>query len=188
MYSPNSQKPLVIDAAHSFGMKELGHRARAEVMSFSFTKPVTALQGGIILTDEPKIYEEAVELRDLSSKMCEFNAMVALNSIANYEQAAQMKRQAIEAYRTRIKVPFEEQRILTEGNRSIFAIAFENKTIRDRVANNFARNDIEVKIYYEPLESGLANTDWLFDRIIALPIYKEMIPQIPKICNLINKL
>jgi len=182
-----TNKPLIIDAAHSFGLKKLGQRGLIEVVSLSFTKIVTAMQGGMILTNSKQIYEKAVKLRDLSAKMCEINALIGLNSLKNYSQRLSEIEKAIQLYRNNIKIPFREQKIVSDSNHSVYAIVLESKQVRDKIANLFTKNNIEVKIYYEPLVKGLPNTDWLFSRIIALPTYKEIIPQIPKICHLINK-
>ena len=180
-------KNAIYDSAHSYGLESLGKRGLAEVVSLSFTKPITGMQGGIILTNDDRLASEAKELRDLSSKMCEFNAIIALNSIQNLTNAERIKKQAIEKYRELLKITYTEQKILKETNYSVYAIVFSDKLIRDRVANELTRNGYEVKIYYNPLKIGLPNTDWLYDRILALPIYEEIISRIPEICGLINK-
>lgn len=180
-------KNAIYDSAHAYGLESLGKRGLAEVVSLSFTKPITGMQGGIILTNDARLASEAKELRDLSAKMCEFNAIIALNSIQDYTNHQRIKSQAIGKYKELLKIPYTEQKILKETNYSVYAIVFSDKLARDRAANELTRNGYEVKIYYNPLRAGLPNTDWLFDRILALPIYEEIIPKIPEICELINK-
>ena len=55
----NSTLPIIYDAAHGYGLPNLGKRGLAEVVSFSFTKIVTAMEGGIILTDDNVLAEKS---------------------------------------------------------------------------------------------------------------------------------
>lgn len=184
-FETDIDKPLIVDAAHGYGLIKLGHRGLVEVVSFSFTKIITAMQGGMILTNSEEIYTEAKELRDLSAKMCEINALFCLNSIYSYSQKKHLTLKAINLYRKHIKIGRREQINPLDWNHSVYSILLDPET-KNRVVNLFEKEKIEVKIYYEPLISGLPNTDWIYNRIIALPTYKEVIPQIPRICKIIN--
>jgi len=185
-FETNIDKPLIIDAAHGYGLNKLGHRGVVEVVSFSFTKIVTAMQGGMILTNSKEIYTEARELRDLSSKMCEINALFCLNSLYSHEEKRNMLLRAIALYRKHLKIG-KEQVGASDWNHSVYAILL-NPIVRRRVVKLFEKEEIEVKTYYTPLISGLPNTDWIYDRILALPTYREVIPQIPRICKIINSI
>ena len=179
--------PIIYDAAHGYGLRNLGHRGDIEVVSLSFTKPVTAMQGGMILTNRDDLYEELRELVNLSAKMCEINAYIGLNQIETYQHKLQGRKIAINMYKELIAIPFEAQKVDSDFNYSTFSILLESNEIRNRIADNFRKNNIEVKIYYEPLIKGLRNTDDVYDRIISLPIYEEVMPEISRICKLINK-
>jgi dTDP-4-amino-4,6-dideoxygalactose transaminase len=184
---PKINVPSVYDAAHGYGLPLLGKRGLAEVVSLSFTKVVTGMQGGIILTNDEGMYQKMIEERDLSSKMCEFNAIVALNSMDDYIQHWDSKMKCIQAYSEGIKEGVNFQLINKVTNHSVFAIVFQSKVIRDRVADFFSRTGIETKIYYRPLKEGYPNTDFIYNRILALPTYPEVYPEIPRIIKLINK-
>ena len=184
---PKIDIPSVYDAAHGYGLPLLGKRGLAEVVSLSFTKEVTGMQGGIILTNSEELYEKMIEERDLSSKMCEFNAIIALNSMEDYHKHIIEKNRCIQKYVELIKKGVFYQVRKSVSNDSVFAIVFPSKILRDRVADFFSRSGIEAKIYYKPLISGLPNTDWLYNRILALPTYPEVYDNIPFICELINK-
>jgi len=181
--------PVIVDAAHGFGLPNLGKRGLIEVVSFSFTKPVTGGQGGIILTNDNNIYEEAKELVRLSAKMLEISAYIILKEINNYENKLDKKLELIYMYREFLthKVFYQEQKIDNKSNHSVYSILLESKEKRDRIVRSFRKNQIEVKTYYEPLVKGLENTDYIYNRIISLPTYSEMQSEIYRICNLINK-
>ena len=182
-----SDVPVIYDAAHSFGAYGIGNRGIVEVMSFSFTKPVVAMQGGIILTSDDKVYEEAKELVRLSAKICEINALVGLNNMRSYIVRLHDNMKIIGMYKDLIKVPYECQHYNVNGNFSTFAILLENKEKRDNVYNQLKKEGVETKVYYEPLATGFKNTDEIFSKIMCLPVYSQMILEVPRICNIINK-
>jgi len=183
----NLDIPVIYDAAHSFGAYNIGHRGIVEVMSFSFTKPIVAMQGGIILTNDDTVYEEAKELVRLSAKMCEINALVCLESKNSYIDRLHDNMKIINMYKQFIKVPFECQHYNVNGNFSTFAILLEDKEKRDNVYNKLKENDIEAKIYYDPLVSGFPVTDEIYSKILCLPVYKDMVLEVPRISKIINE-
>ncbi|MBU0959424.1 MAG: DegT/DnrJ/EryC1/StrS family aminotransferase, partial [Nanoarchaeota archaeon] len=181
--------PLLVDAAHSYSLKGLGKRGKCEVISFSFTKLITGMQGGCLLTDDYNVYTKAWELIHLSAKMLEIEAYYILKQIDTYEEQVIIRNKLINMYRQQIKIPFVEQRIPVENNFSVYAIMFEDKKIRDKVAQKFSDNGVEVKIYYQPLVDNLPNTTNVFDRILSLPLYSKLVENdIEYICNLINSI
>ena len=179
--------PLIVDAAHGYNLPKLGKRGLIEVISFSFTKKITGMQGGCLLTDDYDVYVKAWELIRLSCKMLEIEAYYILKQMNIYEEQEVICNRIINKYRDLIKIPYKEQSITT-SNHSVFAILFENSKIRDTIKNSFEKNNIEVKIYYEPLERGLPKTEDIFSRILALPVYESMESEVERICNLINNI
>jgi dTDP-4-amino-4,6-dideoxygalactose transaminase len=179
--------PTIYDAAHGYGLDNLGHRGDIEVVSLSFTKPVTSMQGGMILFNDESLFENIMEMVKLSAKMTEVNAYVGLKGIESYKTQMKVKEEIRQMYREFITVPYTEQKIDTDSTYSTFSILFNSKKKRDSVAEAFKKNGIEVKIYYEPLQSGLKNTEKVYRRIISLPTYEEMIPEVKRISKLINE-
>lgn len=182
--------PTIYDAAHGYGLDNLGHRGDIEVVSLSFTKPITSMQGGMILTNRDDLVMEIDELVRLSAKLTEVNAYIALKSIENYDENIKTKvgiRQLYHDTLYKLGVEYKSQYVSSNSNYSTFSITFNTKKKRDAVAKAFRKNDIEVKIYYEPLFKGLPNTDKIYNRIISLPTYKEMEDEVPRICKIINE-
>ena len=179
--------PVIYDAAHSFGSGSIGNRGIVEVLSFSFTKPVVAMQGGMILTNDDNVYKEAKELVRLSAKICEVNVLIGVNNVGSYSDKLNNNLSIIEMYTNLIKVPFEHQHYNVNGNFSTFAILLESKEKRDNVYNKLKENDIEAKIYYDPLVSGFPVTNEIYSKILCLPVYSQMVLEVPKICKIINE-
>jgi dTDP-4-amino-4,6-dideoxygalactose transaminase len=182
-----TNKPLIYDAAHGFDLDNLGHRGIAEVVSFSFTKVVSAIEGGMILTNDDEIAETAYELRRLSARMSEINAIIALKSLEKYDDNQQRKLNIIQKYKNSFDFDFTLQQIPSCTNYSVFSILLDTTIDRDIIAQAFRENNIEVKIYYEPLVKGLPRTDWVYSHIISLPIYPEIAAKQEFILDLINK-
>jgi len=178
--------PTIYDAAHGYGLNNLGHRGDIEVVSMSFTKPATAMQGGMILFNDDDLYEDIQEYVDLTAKTTEVNAYVGLKSVKQFDSIMKVKAEIRQMYREFITVPFTEQKIDTDSNYSTFSILFNSEKKRNAVVRAFTNSNIGVKIYYEPLIKGLKNTDKVYRRIISLPTYEEMIPEVKRIAKLIN--
>ncbi len=181
-----TNKPVIYDAAHGFDLKDLGHRGIAEVVSFSFTKVVSASEGGMILTNNNRIAETARELRRLSCRMPEINAVIALRSLKNYEKNQEAKMQIIEGYLKRFDFNYHTQQIPTCTNHSVFSILLDSPNERDAIAHALKKSGVEFKTYYEPMITGLKNVDLVYSRILSLPVYPQIADVLDKICAIIN--
>jgi dTDP-4-amino-4,6-dideoxygalactose transaminase len=182
-----TDKPIIYDAAHGYGLKNLGHRGLAEVVSFSFTKVATAMEGGIILTQDDSLAEVAYELRRLSSRMSEINAYVLLKNIRNYDSNYARKQEISKTYKKLLKFDYMEQLNDTMSNLSVFPIILYESSVRDAIKKAFDEKSIEYKVYYQPLVEGLPITDWVFDHILCLPIYPKLSEsEIIEICDVAN--
>ncbi len=178
----------IYDAAHSYGVQGLGHRGIAEVVSLSFTKVVTAMEGGVILTNHEGLANTARELRRLSGRMGEINALVALQSIERHFINEDKRQDIIGKYMDGISIPFSVQQTNIATNHSVFTILFKETTTRNAVMKALAENGVETKVYYDPLIHGLANTDYVYNRILSLPSHSGIRPKDQnRIINIINE-
>jgi len=168
--------PVIIDAAHSFGVRDLGHRGLIEVVSLSHSKVVTAMEGGMILTNNDDFIEEIFELRRLSSRMGEINARVALQSISDYDGYAEVDRlRMVNKYLEKLDFHYFLQSVPYSNNYSNFSILLETKEKRDFLSKKLTELNYEYKVYYTPLSDSnhLVNTKYIYDRIITFPLYYE---------------
>lgn len=179
-----AKKDTIIDAAHGFGLPNLGKRGIAEVVSLSFTKVVTGMEGGMILTDDDALAETATELRRLSGRMGEINALVAMQSIRNYDPS--IASFAVRNYKKNISIPYRCQEIPNATNNSVFGVRFENTAIRDAVRIALEKNGIETKVYYDPLQRGFPETESLYSTILSLPVHKDAYAIQTDIIEIIN--
>lgn len=178
--------PIVYDAAHSYGVTGLGKRGIVEVVSLSFTKLITGMQGGIILTDNSDLEKDMREYARLSAKLCEVNAYIALKEIKKFQERVETRKRIIDSYIKNLKVEYNTQSINEGSVSSTFCILLNTTEQRDKIAGVLMDNKVEVKIYYKPLIAGLPNTDNIYSRIISLPVYKKMGDKVEWLCSLIN--
>ena len=179
--------PTIYDAAHGFGLSQLGHRGLAEVVSFSFTKPVTAMEGGMILTRDGDFARVARELCRLVGRMEEINALVALRSMEGRQERARQEAVIIGRYRDGLTCAYTEQKIPYETNNSVYSILFESSRVRNAAMAALTKLGVETKIYYEPLVEGLSSTDFVYSRILSLPTYPSIATVQPEIIRTINE-
>jgi dTDP-4-amino-4,6-dideoxygalactose transaminase len=178
--------PAIYDAAHGFGLPNLGKRGLAEVVSFSFTKNVTGTEGGMILTDDDDLADTAKELIRMSGRMSEINALIAFESIKTYYGFQEFTHESnILSYQEHLHLPYTLQKNISTHNNSVFAVKFESQHIRDIIKTSLSDNGIETKVYYEPLSEGLPVTDDLYSKILSLPIHCNT-SDIVHICHIIN--
>lgn len=183
-----TDRPIIYDAAHSYGSPDLGHRGIVEVVSLSFTKIITAMEGGMILTQDDVVAETARELRRLSGRMGEINAYIALQSIDYYEKTFKyMQLEILEKYKRGFDFAYNEQIIPRFSNGSVYAIKLERPSVQNSVIAHLAKESIECKVYYEPLMDGLPNTDQLYSRIVALPVHSDMVDEQDRIIEVMNR-
>jgi dTDP-4-amino-4,6-dideoxygalactose transaminase len=182
-----TDKPIIYDAAHGFGLKNLGHRGLAEVVSFSFTKVATAMEGGIILTQNEELSEIAYELRRLSARMLEINAYILLKAIKEYQANYDSKKRIANMYSKLLKLDYIGQKTSSSSNYSVFPIILRESAVRNAIIKEFDSKKIEYKIYYQPMVEGLPVTDWVFEHILCLPIYTNLTESdIIEICSVAN--
>jgi dTDP-4-amino-4,6-dideoxygalactose transaminase len=182
----NTKIPVIYDAAHGIGLSELGNRGIAEVVSLSFSKIVTGMQGGIILTNDNYLAETCSSYVRKYAKITEINAAASLQSFTDFPKIQKKRLRIIDDYRKYLKIKYREQFIPEETNYSIYSIFLDSKEERDKVVENLMKNKIEYKIYYEPL-AKLPKTLYVYDRILALPVYEDMMEQVSYICEVINR-
>ena len=141
----------------------------------------------MILTNDSALAREATELRRLSARMLEMAGVIGLNSVAHYEETYLKKLQVTERYRKLLRAGFREQAVPRASNHSVFAIRLDTPAVRDRIHAALSDRGFETKVYYDPLAVGLPNTDYVYNRLLALPTYPQMMGKVRQICDIINR-
>ena len=164
---------LIFDSAQAFGAEYKGVSAGGfgdcEVFSLSPTKVLTAIEGGLITTNNITLAEYLRRARDygkcgedigsvgLSARMSELHALVGLKNLGNVEKCLKTRRELIALYQGRLKdldgVSFQE---VLPGNRSsgnymvIFIDEQRFGMSRDKLYAALKAENIETKKYFYP--------------------------------------
>jgi dTDP-4-amino-4,6-dideoxygalactose transaminase len=164
---------LIFDSAQAFGAECGGVRAGGfgdcEVFSLSPTKVLTAIEGGLVTTNNIKLAEylrrardygkrgEDIECVGLSARMSELHALVGLKNLANVEKCLKTRRDLIALYQGLLEdmdgISFQE---VLPGNKSsgnymvIFIDEQRFGMSRDKLYEALKAENIETKKYFYP--------------------------------------
>ncbi|KAA3615507.1 MAG: DegT/DnrJ/EryC1/StrS aminotransferase family protein [Calditrichaeota bacterium] len=185
---PGEKNRTIYDAAHGFDLPNLGHRGIVEVVSLSATKPVTATEGGMILTNNGNIAAKARQIVRYIGRMEEINAYLGKRSIENFDspEYRQQMDDIREKYVNGLDFEYALQAIPEATNKSSFQFLVKNQFIRNRIFAALAEKEIVARAYYEPLAAHLENTNEVFNRIISLPFHPFMADEQNEIIKLAN--
>lgn len=165
---------LVCDTAQGLGStyrkRPAGGFGVAEVFSLSPTKVITALEGGMVATDNDALAEKVRAMRDygkdprggeflfngLSARMSEFHAAVGLLNLRRAAALVNSRVRLIQTYRNRLQrlagcrvqeLPADRT---TSGNYFTLLIGPEARADRERVITSLSARGIETKRYFHP--------------------------------------
>ena len=166
--------PLIYDSAQGLGAKYKGKRlggfGHCEIFSMSQTKVITAIEGGVLTTNDKVFADRIKSMRDygkgpdgqemiyngLSARPGEMHAAVALLGMRNSETLIANRLRLISEYRERLgSLPgcrvqeFPEDR-QTSGNYFTLLVGPDAKTDRNSLYESLKSNDIQSKKYFFP--------------------------------------
>ena len=167
--------PVYFDSAQGLGSTYRGVPAggfgTCEVFSLSPTKVVTAMEGGIVTTNDDALAARLRSMRDygkdpangedmihfgLSARMGEINAAVGMLSLRNIEQLVSARLRWISAYRERLgRLPgcwvqsFPSDRT-TSGNYFVLFVTDKARRTRDEMYHRLKDAGIQTKRYFYP--------------------------------------
>lgn len=172
--SNKKQIPLIFDSAQGLGSKYEGRPSGSfglcEVFSLSPTKVITAIEGGIVATNNAELADKVRSMRDygkgpdgeafifngLSARMSELHAAVGLASLQDAEDLLNSRRRLIRRYTentqrfrgcTAQELPADRD---STGNYFVLLIKKNAKADRERVWTALKECGIQSKRYFYP--------------------------------------
>src|SRR3990167_5386796 len=158
---------ILFDSAHSFGSvykgKKSGNLGFTECFSFSATKVITSGEGGVICTDDPKLYNKLKYTRNYgfqvdynslyqgcNGKLTEMNAIVGYHSMNIFSDVLQNKKNNVNHMKERLKNKYSFQKL----NPSVDS-CYKDFILLDidyeKVSKALKDADIQHKKYFLPL-------------------------------------
>ncbi|QDI88979.1 DegT/DnrJ/EryC1/StrS family aminotransferase [Candidatus Nitrosopumilus sp. SW] len=191
---------VVEDAAQSLGStfkgKQTGTFFELGCYSLYPGKVITSGEGGVIVTNNKKLYEKLQMIRNhgmvkgydskifgLNLRLPEINAAIAKIQIKKLPEFIQSRRRNAKLLSdllsdTKIKIPFERKH--EKFNWSLYTIATKN---RDSILKKLNSKGIGAAVYYPipvhkiPIyknKSKLTNTDWASKHVLSLPVHPNV--------------
>ncbi|MFA6222134.1 MAG: DegT/DnrJ/EryC1/StrS family aminotransferase [Desulfomonilaceae bacterium] len=166
--------PLVFDSAQGLGSlykdRPSGSFGQCEIFSLSPTKVITAIEGGLITTNNDDLAAKLRSMRDygkgpdgqemiyngLSARMSEFHASIGLLSLRNAENLIASRMRLINAYRDKLgtlpgcSVQEWPNDRTSSGNYFTLLIGPKAKADRETVYKELLRSQIQSKKYFYP--------------------------------------
>jgi len=170
---------LIEDAAHSLGSyyqkKHQGTISDIAVFSFSTPKIITTGQGGMIITNNKKLYERCMELKDFGRKIgakknmlsafnhetigynfkfTEFQSAIGISQMKKLPNRIKIKKNMYKVYHDLLskleKIDFIETD-LTKTTPWMIDIILENEKTRNQIIKFLEKKNIETRIFYPPI-------------------------------------
>ena len=194
--------PLIFDSAHVFGATINGvpicKYGTAHVFSLTPTKVLTAMEGGIVATNDKELADRIKLLRNYglqpdyqckqvgkNARMTEAQAIVGLATLKLLDKSIRKRKKIAKRYddafyKLGIAVPFSQH---PECIYKDYAITFVNREVRDGVYDYCLKNDVGVKKYFDPpvhkqfafyRSKPLPLTNDISSKVLCLPIYPDL--------------
>jgi perosamine synthetase len=196
---------LIEDAAESIGAEynhqRVGSHGHTATLSFHAAKQLTTIEGGAILTNDPRIANRCRMIRNHgeTARFKYFSRLVGMNFRTTDLQSAigiaQLKKlddslsrrdQLARIYGEKLSGLFTFQRIPSYATRHahmMFLAVARSRRIRDKVDRHLQRQGIETRIPWPPIhkqvqfknaKTGFPRSSSLYERAISLPLYNTM--------------
>ena len=172
---------LIEDAAHSlgsyYGKKHQGNQSDVAVFSFSTPKIITTGQGGMIITNNKKIFERCKELKDFGRKIgakkkmlsafqhntigynfkfTEFQAAIGISQMKKLEKRIKIKKNMYKMYYELLNKVEQIEFVQTDLKKVtpwMVDILLKNKKNRMDLINYLEKQKIETRIFYPPIHT-----------------------------------
>jgi len=194
---------MFYDGAHALGSfdDEAIDPGDATCFSIAATKPVSAGEGGLIVTNDDQLYRELLDgvfhglygsldtrIRGINGKIQEFNSILAYHALQGFDKVRQRRAQLIEFYRDGFDgLPLRIWETRPGINISSYkdcVVFTETRSEREELDEFVQAHGIGTKRYFEPAIpdmgsfSGLIhsadNARRLSDTCLTLPLYPSL--------------
>src|SRR3990167_2567855 len=207
---------ILFDSAHSFGStykgKKSGNFGYTECFSFSATKVITSGEGGVICTDDPKLYNKLKYMRNYgfqlyynsiyqgcNGKLTEMNSIVGYHSMNIFSDVLQNKKNNVNHMKERLKNKYSFQKL----NPSVDS-CYKDFILLDidyeKVSKALKDADIQHKKYFLPLHMQnivksarfwykykFPNAEIVYKNSVCIPAHAKLTSQeIDTICEVLN--
>jgi len=160
-------KNTIYDSSHSIGNKECNGRGFGEIISFSPAKMITGCEGGCVITNNEKIYEEVLRLRSFHGRVSELDALFLYYNLNNLEKQIKLKKKIDDYYSCELNVDFETW-VLGNINFTTNEIVYTHPKMNDKKREELGKL-FPIRLRYKPTNKKNKNSMWIYKHHIVLP-------------------
>lgn len=183
-FLPERTIEVVYDAAHAFG-SNLDSLGTCSVFSLSGTKPLVAVEGGLLVSRDAELTDRARSIRNygiasnynatsrgLNGKFSELNAAVGLLNLEKFPDYLLRRRTAAMAYIDSIKsrTAFTPQTNSEASNFKVMCVLapLDNLGLRDTAVDRLSKSGIETRTYFYPPLHQQTHFEQFADRVMPM--------------------
>lgn len=186
--------PIVEDCAQSIGAeyenKKVGSLGEVSIFSFYATKMITTGEGGMLLTNNPDIYEKVKELRDYDMKpltppkynykMTDIQAALGISQLAQLETFIDKRREIASIYNDGLSMCELDLPIEFRHKKSVFYRFVIKITNLERHRNSLLKRGItSEKPVFLPLHRSISghkcpHSDEAYACNLSIPLYPSL--------------
>lgn len=195
---------LFFDGAHALGTtykgKHLAHFGNGTVYSIAVTKPVSAGEGGLVVTRDLWVYEQVrdgaahglagsldTRMRGMNGKIQEFNSILAFHALETITDTRQRRAEIMNQYRKGLEglpIRMWKEQEGVEACHKDCVIFTETRLERNRLEAYLGQQGIGTKRYFDPAVPDMGsfrgvihsaeNGRKLADTCLAIPLYPTL--------------
>ena len=190
---------LIEDSAHALGSeyensKKCGNLGDISILSLTPHKIITTGQGGVLLTDNSKIYKEAIKIKTfnrrkdkldwhdgfgLNFKFTDLQASLGISQLESLDERIRAKRVLLKKYKKSINQNLQIGNFHKYEVPWFFDLFGKNKSIIKKISSVFDSENIEIRNLYPALskqkylknveKTDLTISEGIFDKVLWLP-------------------
>jgi len=192
--------PLVVDGAQSFGSEYHGVKCCTHGMintaSFHAAKILTTIEGGMVLTNDERIYQKSQIIRNQGDaskfdhqylgnnyRMIDLLAAVGTSQLVRFSETLKKRKEKVQYYREHLQNVEYPKELENTANCYFFFLILTEK--RDRLNRYLNKNGIETRITYpmpineQPVFKQYSTEVFpkakeISQKIISLPLYHSL--------------
>jgi len=182
-------KKTIYDSSHCLGNPICNGRGYGEIISFSPAKMISACEGGCIITNNKKIYDECLWLRQYHGRISELNALFLYHNLKNLDKEIERKVEIDIKYmegfgnESFYSWTYDKENWCNIPNEFVYTNPKMNDKIRKKLSEVF-----DIRLRYKPTEKDNKNSWYIYNHQIVLPQVggekqKEVIKKLNEICK-----
>lgn len=163
----DSGQSILFDASHAWGAK-IQDWGDITIFSMSPTKNLTAMEGGVLATNDRVTAKRIEHLRDKMSRLSEAHALVGRQYLQYLDVFKEQKEELVQIY-SNIFRKYKKQAVGYNHSYNYFSILVPNPDLLCKKL----KGQVELRRFYNTPTTtfGLPNTTYIADHIIQLPLY-----------------